>query len=85
MGVTMAKRPKKTGETPNEPSINPSSKGSIRIKPDLAYKLRIICEAESTSAAEFLDPLIRLPIEMAFRRISRQLSDLAGPADAPPA
>lgn len=57
--------------------LDPVSAGSIRIRPDIAYKLRIVCEADKTTAAKFLDPLIRGAIELAFKRVSKKLSDLA--------
>lgn len=76
--MTMAKNKKGAGDTPNPA---PMSTGSIRIKPDLAYKLRIIVEADKTSAADFLDPIIRGVIEMHFRRVSLRLSQLADQQD----
>lgn len=49
MSAVLMGREKKTkgGEKP----VEPASSGSIRIKPDLTYKLRIIVEAEKTSVA----------------------------------
>lgn len=68
----VAKKPK-----PKKTDTDPVSTGSIRIKPDLAYKLRIIVEAEKTSAAEFLDPQIRQYIETQFEVVTRRLTELA--------
>ena len=82
MATAMAKRRGKPGQADDGgagdgPEAKTTSNGSVRIKPDLAYKLRIICEADMTTAAEFLDPLVRGPIEQAFRRVTKHLSDLA--------
>lgn len=82
MATAMAKRPKNlepAGDLPGDdgPEAKVTSNGSVRIKPDLAYKLRIICEADMTTAAVFLDPLVRGPIEQAFRRVTKHLSNLA--------
>ena len=82
MTVLMPKKPRKS-EQPSGPPADDTpegksaSNGSVRIKPDLAYKLRIICEADMTTAAVFLDPLVRGPIETAFRRVTKHLSSLA--------
>lgn len=65
----MAKKKPETAHT--------TSTGSIRIAPDLAYKLRIIVEADKMSVAEFLDPIIRSSIEANFKRVSEHLAKLA--------
>lgn len=72
--LLMGKRKK---PDPDDAGLKATSTGSIRIKPELAYKLRIVCEAEQKSAADFLDPLIRGPIEMHFKRVAQHLSGLA--------
>lgn len=72
------KKAKPVGSRKGEkPGAESASSGSIRIKPDLTYKLRIIVEAEKTSVAEFLDPILRGPIEMHFRRVTDELKKLA--------
>lgn len=63
--------------------LDPKSTGSLRIKPDLHYKLRIVCEAEKTSMGDWLDPLIRQAIIQAFKRVTRQLGDIADQPEEP--
>lgn len=87
MTVTMPRKPKKSDTTgppaaDDAPEGKSASTGSVRIKPDLAYKLRIICEADMTTAAVFLDPLIRGAIETAFKRVTKHLSSLADQSPA---
>lgn len=54
-----------------------SGSGSIKIAPDLAWKLRIITNHNGSSMASFLDPVIRAPIEKEFRRVADSLKAMA--------
>lgn len=80
----MAKRRPKSGSA-DEQTLEGKSKSSVRIKPELLFKLRIIADAEGKSMGEWLEPHISGPITLAFKRVSVQLGELADRPEEPKA
>jgi predicted HicB family RNase H-like nuclease len=51
--------------------------GTIKIAPELAWKLRMIAEYEGISIAKLIDPILRKRVEERFAKLGPSISKLA--------